>query len=528
MGLNPFHGRRIDRMVLLLAAQTLIAACAVAAPPEGSSWAEIRVIDEVTGRGVPLVELETVNHLRFVTDNAGRIAFLEPGLMDREIYFSVKSHGYEREKDGFGFAGARITPRAGTVSEIRVRRTMPAERMCRLTGEGRSRDSILLGYDVPQRDAENSGRVAGQDSVQAAIYRNRVYWIWGDTSRMEYPLGLFRVAGATTSIPNQPDIANWSERGIPYNYFVDPDTGFTRAMMPLPERVQGVIWIFGLMVMRDESGVERLFGHYSRRKGLADELEHGIARFDDDTERFVVAKEFPLEDKWRRPTGNPILWEADGRTWWLFGSPTPNVRVPATIDAVLDPQQYEAFTCADPDTDNVLAIPRLNESGQPEWRWQTELPPTESAMELKWIKAGLYKASEARFAPMSNGKGREPMNLHNGSVRWNEYRQRWIMLAGQLGGDASFLGEVWYVEADAPTGPFQRAVKVATHDKQTFYNVVHHPFLDSEGGRVIYFEGTYTNEFSGNPHRTPRYNYNQILYRLDLDDPKLAAARESG
>jgi hypothetical protein len=54
---------------------------------------------------------------------------------------------------------------------------------------------------------------------------------------------------------------------------------------------------------------------------------------------------------------------------------------------------------------------------------------------------------------------------------------------------------------------------------------VHHDFLDREGGRVIHFEGTYTHEFSGNPDKTPRYNYNQILYRLDLDAPGLRAAQ---
>ena len=46
--------------------------------------------------------------------------------------------------------------------------------------------------------------------------------------------------------------------------------------------------------------------------------------------------------------------------------------------------------------------------------------------------------------------------------------------------------------------------------------VCHHAFLDRDGGRVIHFEGTYTNDFKGNPWKTPRYNYNQVLYRLDL------------
>lgn len=36
------------------------------------------------------------------------------------------------------------------------------------------------------------------------------------------------------------------------------------------------------------------------------------------------------------------------------------------------------------------------------------------------------------------------------------------------------------------------------------------------GGRVIFFEGTYTHTFSGNPEPTPRYDYNQVLYKLDL------------
>jgi hypothetical protein len=114
--------------------------------------------------------------------------------------------------------------------------------------------------------------------------------------------------------------------------------------------------------------------------------------------------------------------------------------------------------------------------------------------------------------------------LHSGSVRWNAHRKRWVLVAGQIGGESSFLGEVWYAEAAHPTGPFVKAVRVVTHERQSFYNVCHHAFLDRAGGRVIHFEGTYTNDFSGNPEKTPRYNYNQILYRLDLDAEALRAA----
>src|SRR2546423_14968955 len=46
--------------------------------------------------------------------------------------------------------------------------------------------------------------------------------------------------------------------------------------------------------------------------------------------------------------------------------------------------------------------------------------------------------------------------------------------------------------------------------------------FDKDNGRVIFFEGTYTHTFSGNPEKTPRYEYNQILYKLDLAEPRLA------
>jgi len=55
--------------------------------------------------------------------------------------------------------------------------------------------------------------------------------------------------------------------------------------------------------------------------------------------------------------------------------------------------------------------------------------------------------------------------------------------------------------------------------------VVQHSFFDREGGRIIYFEGTYTATFSGAKELTPHYDYNQILYRLRLDDPRLVGTK---
>ncbi len=306
-------------------------------------YAEVRVLDAQSGRSVPLVELETVHHVRFVTDNSGRVAIGEPDLLDREVFFTVRSHGYEIPPDGFGYRGVRLQLRAGQKTELRIQRRQIAERLCRLTGEGLYRDSLLLGYRVPGLgDHPGAGEgfprrarglVAGQDSVQAAIYRGRIYWFWSDTNRLAYPLGLFRTAGARTPVfPVTFDPAD----GIPYQYFTD-EGGFVRPMIPLPERKEGVVWIDGVCVVPDQRGHERLVCHYSRRKGLAEELEHGVAVFDDKQEIFVPVRTLPLSERWRHPSGHATPWEEQGKRYILFGNPAPVVRVPARYEAVLDP-----------------------------------------------------------------------------------------------------------------------------------------------------------------------------------------------
>src|SRR4051794_5779369 len=83
----------------------------------------IRVVDDQTGRGVPLVELRTTNEIAFHTDSGGWVAFREPDLMGREVYFAVSGPGYEAAKDGFGFRGVRLTPRPGGVAVVKVKRT---------------------------------------------------------------------------------------------------------------------------------------------------------------------------------------------------------------------------------------------------------------------------------------------------------------------------------------------------------------------------------------------------------------------
>src|SRR5688572_13078350 len=157
----------------------------------------IHVIDAATGRGVPLVELSTTSNLRFVTDSNGLVAFDEPGLKDGgEVWFSVKSHGYEYPADGFGFRGLRLTPTAGGEATIKVRRRNIAERLYRVTGQGIYADTVKLGREAPIEEPVLNGRVAGQDSVQSIVYRGKLHLFWGDTNQAGYPLGLFEMSGA--------------------------------------------------------------------------------------------------------------------------------------------------------------------------------------------------------------------------------------------------------------------------------------------------------------------------------------------
>jgi hypothetical protein len=464
-----------------------VAPAALAAPPFG-----IEVVDRATGRGVPLVELRTVSGLSWWTDNAGWVAIDEPALLGRPVYFHVQSPGYAHARDGFGNAGFVATPEPGETRRVEIDRVLRAQRLARLTGEGLYRDSVKLGRAVPLREPLLNAQVVGQDSVQTAAYRDRRHWFWGDTQRQRYPLGLFATAGAVTPLRPEPG-------AVDYQYFTRED-GFARAMFPLDQ--PGVVWIDGVCVAADAEGRERLFCHFSHRKGLTEQIRHGIGVWNDATERFEIARELPKEEVWRHPLGQAMTFQEDGQTFLGFANPFVHVRVPAQAEALLDPSRYEAFTWVK-EADVWVA------------RWQGREPPLTQAREGELLRAEAIAPAAARVSPVSATTGK-PVRLHAGSVATNAHRRAWIMIANEHFGD-SVLGEVHLLEAPAATGPWHRAEKVATHGGFDFYNPVHHPFWDEDGGRVIHFEGTFTETFSGLKHRVPLYEYNQLLYRLELE-----------
>lgn len=476
-------------------------------PPDesvASSFFGIRVVDAETGRGVPLIELRTVNQASYWTDSAGWAAVNEPDLAGREVFFHVGGPGYEHPADGFGYRGVRLKVEPGRTATVKVCRTNIAERLYRITGQGIYRDSLLLGRATPASAQKRRGGVMGQDSVQAVPYRGRIFWLWGDTNLSDYPLGNFLTTSAFSPLPGDGGYSPQEE--IPLEYLLDekrPER--VRAMCPWNE--PGMIWLFGLLTIDDLQGRETLVAHYSRQKSLAERAEHGLARFDDAAGRFVKLAVFDAGERWRHPRGNAVrVREAEGE-YFYFVEQWASTRVPARWDALLDPGQYEAFRY-DP--------------AAGDYRWQKAEPPFTPEDERRLLSEGKIEPKKARV-PLRDAASGRTIIPHRASIQWNAHRKRWIMIFTQYGDKQadSFLGEVWYSEAEQISGPWNAAVKIASHPKYSFYNPRQHVFFDEADGRWIYFEGTYTEMFSGNPAVTPRYDYNQLLYRLDVDDPRL-------
>ena len=534
---------------------------------------KIQVVDRQTGRGVPLVELRTVNNIRYFTDSNGIVAFYEPGLMDQEVFFFIESHGYEFPKDGFGFRGTRLKVSPGANAVIKINRLNIAERLYRVTGQGIYRDSVLTGQPVPLQNPLLNGQVAGQDSVLTCLYtcpersrRNgRLFWMWGDTARPSYPLGNFAMSGAVSDLPENGGLD--PAVGIDLEYFVD-ETGFSKPMSPLKE--PGLVWLDGLLTVKDNQGrtsarreplgratssvePQRMVAKFARLKGLDEVLERGLVVFNDATNTFEPLVRGGVEFLPYSESGHAFTVDVEGQKYYYFATPFPlavRMRVRAQWDDIIDANRYEVLTAlegSEPRHSNGRSAQSSTLRLRPEGRLSTggvnrlacgelsraapqciagswvpfaDLMGNDASAKTSVIEALKKEKQDAHLYDIESGKKVSP---HGGTVYFNAYRQRWVAIFVQQFGESSFLGEVWYAEADTPVGPWAYARKIVTHNKYSFYNPKQHPYFDQAGGRMIFFEGTHSYGFSGSAENaTPRYDYNQIMYRLNLDDPRLA------
>ena len=500
---------RLSILSALLLGLQLCALGQAELPP--SALFAIRVVDAETGRGVPMVELETVNHLRFYTDSNGTVAFREPGLMGRQIFFHVRSHGYEYPKDSFGYRGVRLKTTPGTEAVLKLKRLNIAERLYRVTGAGIYRDNRLLGRSAPIEQPLLNGMVFGSDSVVTAVYRGKLHWFWGDTNRPSYPLGNFHVPFATSLLPGQGGLD--PGLGVNLTYAVGKN-GFAKEAAKMPGK--GPTWIDGLVVLPDKNQRPRLLAQYVKIKSPLTVYERGVVQFDDERQQFGHRATFP-KDAPLYPHGHPFLHgAADGQEYVYFAGGMPLVRVRASLVSYLDPSQYETYTFLPAGSGSDV---QRNPDGSLKFEWRGGQPKLDLKQVNKLIAEKRIRAGESpvHLIDIETGK---PVLTQQGSVYWNEHRQRWVMVISQSFG-SSMLGEIWFAEASRPEGPWVYARKIVTHDDYSFYNPKQHPYFAKDGGRTLFFEATYTSTFSGNKHPTPLYDYNQVMYRLELDDPRL-------
>lgn len=526
------------------------------------NYYRITVVDEQTGRGVPLVELTTTNSITYITDSAGVIAFYEPGLMNTSVHFTIKSHGYTYPEDYFKIAGIALDIKPGGKHTIKIHRVNIAQRLYRTTGQGIYRDSILLGDTPPTVNPVINGLVTGQDSVLATIYKNKIFWIWGDTSRPAYPLGNFAASGATSELPGDKNTSGGLDPdiGINLNYFVNKKDGFSRGMSPIDG--PGPVWLDGLMVITDDddnNNSEKMIARYMRVKTLGELYEMGMVLYDDQDDTFkpivqynlditLYARGHPFKVKVERGSGERggsggsdlSEGEAGGvEYYYYFASPYPNIRVKADMQSALDPNAYETYTClkagtlyknknninnnTETEKNNPVNAPEIDRdpnTGKLIWGWKANTSPIGITEQIELLKSGVIKSHETIWNLRDIDTGKQVI-AHGGSVYYNNYLNSWIMIILETYSPVSMLGEIWFAKADTPIGPWTYAKKIVTHNNYSFYNPKQHPFFDQDNGRIIYFEGTYTATFSGNLVQTPRYDYNQIMYKLLLDDPRL-------
>jgi hypothetical protein len=227
---------------------------------------------------------------------------------------------------------------------------------------------------------------------------------------------------------------------------------------------------------------------FARLKNLGEVLERGLVVFNDATQSFEPLVRSGVEFLPCSDSGHAFSVDAEGRKYYYFATPFPmavRMRVRAQWDDVVDANRYEILTALEPKKPAGRRAPRLN-LGEPEtpYRWVRfgQLTGGDASAKNSVIEALKGETKDVSLCNMESGKDVSP---HGGTVYFNAYRQRWVAVFVQQFGENSFLGDLWYAEADTPVGPWAYARKIATHKK-------------------------------------PRYDYNQLMYRLNLDDPRLA------
>ncbi len=523
---NPCAGRAQDDDSWLLLRGTV---------PTPEEHFGILLVDSASSRPIVLAKVQSPKH-SYYSDNQGLVAFFDTYGMSKSVAFQISAHGYAPKT-------LTLTTTPGTSSRAVVELTpLPdqvAQRLYRITGASRYRESGLLGEAAPEglQKPQLNAFVTGQDSVQTAIYQGKLFWIWGDTFRLDQPLFNYKATGATSPLVDtlHPEV------GINLEYFVDA-SGHPRQMAPAssvkdaPGCPNGgcFTWLDGLSVVSDAQQNERLFAHYRMyasetvedpcpppdtklpaMKSQTVEKQHGIIEWIPTSGEFKNPRVLTSADA-VKPAGATQMVSHEGRRYIYYAN---DVRVPADESSIVDPSKFEAFTPFD--RDNPTQLER-DAQQRVVYGWKPVRPLERPPLDQLACYTSPLPARDLLYGHERDLRGKSVYMAHSGTTVWNELRKRYVRIDQQIGGGISDFGEIWYLEADSPMGPWVYARKVVTHDKYSFYNPRHHPYFDTDGGKTIYFEATYTNYHEDDAVDMPYHEYNQVMYSLDLTSERMA------
>jgi len=434
----------------------------------------VRVVDAATGRGVPLAEV-VAGDQRWITDSSGTVAILDPDLYGQELTFEASAwHGVGPSLP----TSATVDDGASVVLE--VDRHTPAERLYRLTGADPFRDTELLGEPTPFPALR--GEVVGIDSCLEVLHEGSPLWLFGDTLRPSYPLGHFDTAAAFPS----GDL----EAGVQLDFLVDDD-GFSRGVADLSD--DGPVWLTIPSNVSHE-GHDVVLATYGVYAGLT-AIERGFAVLEPGSTRFRAVGTLPLGVELSHQS--PV--RAGGHVTLREG-----LRFPDVLDEAVDLETWQTWSPIDG------GMVDRHPDGTARWAWRPGVEVPDDGL--------LAAADRWSRSPREPDTG-VAITLHYGDVAYNRTLRRFIQVVTREGGDSAWLGELWLTVADTPFGPWSYARRLTAFDDYTTYNPMIHDAFDTDGAR-IHFQATYTDFFAGAPEKTSRYDYNQLMFALDLDDPR--------
>ncbi len=500
----------------------------------------IRIVDRETHEGVPLVQLRTSNYVVNYTDSQGYVAFLESGMMNRDVWFSIMTDGYTfsegRVCQPSTFhpcdSGMKLHTTPGKIVTLYVDRTQLAERVFRLTGQGLYRDSLLLNVPAPIDDAStDTNLITGQDTLMPIKYKGLNYWFFGDTvcasdAREEgcNGHGLHTVAAVSNDQFNQAPLLQYLTMNIEGIQWPKPVT-------PIGDLKMNT-WTGAPFVIDVGTPHEIMYAFYFKPYSLSDNPspdKTGLVKWNDEKQEFELLTEWPVHNdlEWMK-NGHQVTSFAplDGNDGYIYISGSfVLTRVPK--NKITDFSAWEAYTPLL--SGSNMNHPIMDPKG---WGWKKGAPVFQQSDETTLISKGIMSASQARMQVVDSVTN-QPIIVDSGVVHWNAYLKKYILLFGNA--------QLYIAMSDNMMGPWNKAVKIVQHDasRSQCYNSTQIAALSDATERYVYIACTYTamwtNDappsdtpnvwstclFGQNAHLNcapvvPRYEYNNLIYRLDL------------